>query len=119
MASNFRPGFNIERLVHENEKYAAAAEYDGSLKKVARNCEWHEKQFRSGGGSVMKGVPADYATQVAQLDIKDPAVLELKMASTAMQKERKAKLRKLIEAEQLQYESELNAMGLAISHDRV
>mmetsp|Transcript_19320 Transcript_19320/g.65664 ORF Transcript_19320/g.65664 Transcript_19320/m.65664 type:complete len:119 (+) Transcript_19320:215-571(+) len=116
--AHFRPGFNIDRLVLENEKYAAAAEYDNSLKTVARNCEWHEKQFQASGGSVLKGDLSDPPAVTSDLEIKSEVQLELQMASKAVALQRKAKLRQVLGDEQLMYEAELNTLGLSIEKTR-
>ena len=87
--------------------------------QVARDCEWHDKQFRSAGGRVLKGSLDDPPITTSDLGIKDKVALELKMASNAVQKQRKEKLRLLLEEENLAYEAELDARGLAIAKTRL
>ncbi len=86
---------------------------------MARNCEWHEKQFHASGGAVLKAMSEDPSAATSDLDIKDELALEVKMASKALQMQRKAKLRQLFTQEGVQYEAELNAMGLAIEKTRL
>eukprot|EP00232_Nephroselmis_pyriformis_P028437 CAMPEP_0182868938 /NCGR_PEP_ID=MMETSP0034_2-20130328/9617_1 /TAXON_ID=156128 /ORGANISM="Nephroselmis pyriformis, Strain CCMP717" /LENGTH=124 /DNA_ID=CAMNT_0025001367 /DNA_START=79 /DNA_END=453 /DNA_ORIENTATION=+ len=123
--SFLKTGFNIERLVKENEQYARAEDYANGLLKTSQTCEWHEKQFQAGSRptqhmQMRDQIGAGWETMgEGQVGEKDEMSTELSMANRAVNTQRKARLKLLLDAERGMYDQELNAMGLAVARERV
>ncbi|GMH41271.1 hypothetical protein BSKO_09181 [Bryopsis sp. KO-2023] len=115
---------NIQRLVRENDKYADAEAYSSKISTGNQVAQWHQSKFQQAGRGFdcsvgEKGLRQDAsAIQRNPTSAKDMIEQELYVADRAVKVERKARLRELLEREVVQYEMELNDMGLAIAKNR-
>uniref|UniRef100_A0A061SDY7 Uncharacterized protein n=1 Tax=Tetraselmis sp. GSL018 TaxID=582737 RepID=A0A061SDY7_9CHLO len=108
---------NVRRLVRLNNQYAAAESYAKDVLTGSRVATWHETKFQR--SSLPDKVPTGQkpvnrnTAPAVQVEMHD----ELSELRKTMLEERKIRLKQLLESERLQYEEELNALGLAIEKE--
>tara|TARA_B110000459_G_scaffold167429_1_gene185939 strand:+ start:290 stop:604 length:315 start_codon:yes stop_codon:yes gene_type:complete len=101
-----RPGANVAKFVRENELAARNAAEMHTMNATAQVSKWHEKQYQSTGGATL-GV-REIEEQQNELDA----------ARREVHSVRREKMRALVAADNVQYETELNAMGLTVAKER-
>jgi len=101
-----RPDANVQKFVRENDAAARNQAMLHTMHATQQVSAWHERQYQKTGGSTVGG--RDLEEQQA----------ELAAARDEVHSVRREKMRALVAADNLKYETELNAMGLTVAKER-
>ena len=98
-----RPDANVQKFVRENDTAARNEAMLSAMRATQQVSAWHEKQYHKTGGTTVGGREMDEQLAAARGEVH--AV-------------RREKMRALMAADNLKYETELNAMGLTVAKER-
>eukprot|EP00879_Flechtneria_rotunda_P013691 GHRR01014301.1.p1 GENE.GHRR01014301.1~~GHRR01014301.1.p1 ORF type:complete len:123 (+),score=11.07 GHRR01014301.1:271-639(+) len=118
-----REPVNIQRLVRENKRVAEAEAYAKSITKGSIVSGWHERHDKGPWDScgllqclTSSSVPPEGT--LSKATVKSDIQHEVLQGNRTVLQMRQARLEELMRQERLQYEAELNAMGLALTKHR-
>ena len=101
-----RPDANVQKFVRENDTAARNEAMLSAMRATQQVSAWHEKQYHKTGGTTVGGREMD------------ELLAELAAARGEVHAVRREKMRALMAADNLKYETELNAMGLTVAKER-
>jgi|TARA_B110000977_G_scaffold89301_1_gene118629 hypothetical protein len=101
-----RPDANVQKFVRATELDARNQTMLRTIRATAQVTEWHEKAYQQTGGATIGAREME-----AQRE-------ELDAARQEVHSVRREKMRALVAADNAQYETELNKMGLTVAKER-
>jgi hypothetical protein len=115
---------NILRLKKENDYRATASHHAHELQKDIGTAKWFSDDFKKAGRSELNAQTKEFAGATTgnieryKTSLRDQIAQELEAANDVVKRQRKQRLADLYARTRLEYEEELNAMGLAFEKHR-